>query len=246
MTRRVRGGLVALVVAVVSLLGAAPSLAEPSPGDSADGAPLYGCLGDVDAYGAPGACQLGVQVLSPVCDDDVPKLRYKVDAVGTPQDTVSITWINPTGSGDVVYSDLPLEGTVDWPGAVVGSDGRGVDWPGWHQASDGSWVAGDEYGWVRPSAQVKFTVNTDAVVSVDYPASSPACATEPVRSEVLAAGDVPGAVSGAARGVSSEVLAATGSTVTPFLAVGGALVLLGGVALVTVTVLRRRVSAGQR
>ena len=42
------------------------------------------CINPTDAYGAPRACQLDVQVLTPVCDNEVPKLKYKVDAVGTP------------------------------------------------------------------------------------------------------------------------------------------------------------------
>ena len=57
-----------------------------------------------------------VKLLTPICDNDVPKLKYEVVAVGSPNKTVTITWVNPDGA-DVVQSGLPLSGTVLWPGA---------------------------------------------------------------------------------------------------------------------------------
>ena len=45
-----------------------------------------------------------------------------------------------------------------WPGAVVGPDGKGIDWPGWTKQANGTWVQGDEFSWVNPSAQVLFTM----------------------------------------------------------------------------------------
>lgn len=213
-------GAAALLLASVGL---APSVASaapaPSPSASDD------CTRGVDDYGAPLPCELDVTVLTPVCDNDVPKLRYAVTAVGSTRDTVDITWVNPQGD-DVVLADLPLTGTVLWPGAVVGADGSGADWPGW-RLEGGTWVQGDEYDWVRPDVTVRFDVNPTATVTVDYPPSSPQCLTAPPRTEVLAAGD------DAER---SEVLAATGAQVGLLAAAAGGLVALGAGAVA----LRRR------
>ncbi|GCE77171.1 peptidase [Cellulomonas biazotea] len=210
--------------AVLGVPAVASAAVAPSPSPSG---PLYGCLGDTDEYGAPLPCDLTVTLLQPVCDNDVPKLSYAVDAKGTPNTTVTITWVNPSGAS-VVQSGLPLTGTVLWPGAVVGPDGKGADWPGWTQLADGSWVEGDEFDWVRPSVTVNFAVNPEATMSVGYPPSSPQCLTNPGGSEVLAAP------------VSNQVLSATGSEAGPLLWIGGALLVVGAGVVTVVTIQRRR------
>lgn len=202
-------------LAVTAAVGAALLLAAPSA--HAD-----------DSY-VPPEPTIDLTVLSPVCDGDVPYLEYAVDVTGTDNDTVTITWQNPTGD-DVVQSGLPLSGRVIWPGAVVGPDGRGADWPGW-RLEDGEWVEGDEFDWVRPSVEVLFEVNPEAVVSVDYPPSSPDCATNPPgesepppaqqvsNPETSASSDAPG-------------LAATGTTVGLYAAIAGGLAVIGAAILV--------------
>jgi len=241
MTRLLRAAVVAFIAVLVGLAGALPSTAAvttpaPSPSPSSSG-PVYGCLDPVDEYGAPRQCQLTLSVLAPVCDNDVPKLRYKVVAVGSPNTTVTITWVNP-GGDDVVYADQPLEGTVLWPGAVEGPDGRGIDWPGWSQLADGSWVQGDEYDWVRPSVSVLFQVNPEATVSVAYPPSSPSCVTDgvlPVDDEVLAVDDEV-----LSDNPTAAVLSATGSDSGPLLVAGAGLVVVGALTVALVAVSRRR------
>jgi hypothetical protein len=227
MARLIRGALVATIAVLVGLGGTLPAQAvvvpKPSPSVEVNDA----CVNPTDSYGVQRVCELDVQVLTPVCDNEVPKLRYKVVAVGTPNTTVTITWVNPTGP-DVVYADLPLEGTVNWPGAVQDSTGRGIDWPGWTQLADGSWVEGDEFDWVRPSVSVLFQVNPEATVSVGYPPSSPSCNTNPPGEEVLASNPT------------TAVLSATGSDAGPLAALGAGLVGIGALAVALVAIARRR------
>ncbi|QAY64858.1 LPXTG cell wall anchor domain-containing protein [Xylanimonas allomyrinae] len=128
---------------------------------------------------------LALTVLDPICDGDVPYLRYAVVPTGTPNTTVTITWLNPNGP-DVVLPNLPLTGRVRWPGAEVDAQGRAVDWPGWRLEGD-TWVEGDEYDWVRPSVDVKFVVNPEATTTVAYPPSSPSCSTNPPGSTPMTA-----------------------------------------------------------
>jgi hypothetical protein len=228
-----RGAVVALIAVLVGLGGALPSTAAvaPNPSPSASET-VYGCLEPVDEYGVPRECDLNLTYLVPVCDNEVPKLTYKVAPIGTPNKTVTVTWINPTGP-DVVLSDLPLEGTINWPGAVEGPDGRGIDWPGWTQLADGSWVQGDEYDWVRPGVDVKFEVNPSDTVTIAYPPSSPNCNTNPPGEEVLASQVL-------SSGPTSAVLSSTGSEVGPLAAAAAGLVVVGALVMSLVAIARRR------
>ncbi|GIG22679.1 hypothetical protein Cch01nite_34030 [Cellulomonas chitinilytica] len=241
MSKILRACVIAALTAGVALGAPGVALAAVDPSQEATQAPSpsatpkattpavtptggqFGCLGETDDYGVPLPCELHLTLLSPVCDNDVPKLRYVAEAIGSPNTTVTITWLNP-GGANVVQSGLPLSGTVLWPGAVVGPDGKGADWPGWRQLADGTWVQGDEFDWVRPAVSVLFQVNPEATVSVAYPPSSPNCATNPPGAEVLAA--------------SNEVLSATGTDAAPLLIGAVALVTVGG--LVLAFVARRR------
>jgi len=228
-----RGALAALLAALVGFFLAAPSVAADAgtqgASQSPSAEPQFGCLGATTSYGAPLPCQLDVKVLEPICDNDVPYLGYAVQAVGSPNTTVTITWRNPNGR-DVVYANLPLTGRVLWPGAVVDSAGNPVDWPGWTKKADGTWVEGDQFDWVRPSVQVHFKVNPEATVTVAYPPATPQCNDNPPSSQVLA--DNP---------PSSQVLATTGAdgTRTVLLAALG-LVLAGALAVTFAIVTRRR------
>ncbi|ROS21754.1 peptidase [Cellulomonas sp. PhB150] len=262
MARIAKVGLAALAALALMLLAPGQAMAsgavraaDPTPSQSA-AAPtpsptVYGCLVGEDEYGTKLPCELRVEVLTPICDNEVPKLRYKVVAVGSPNTKVKITWVNPSGP-DVVQADLPLEGTVLWPGAVQDASGRGIDWPGW-RLENGVWVEGDEFDWVRPSVSVLFQVNPEMTVSVAYPPSSPQCLTNPPSStpsptpttpdtEVLVDNPTPNPST-----PDTEVLvdnplppevAATGSNVAPLLI--GAGILVGGGLLVVLLVNRQR------
>jgi hypothetical protein len=227
MARLIRGALVATIAVLVGLGVTMPANAAVAPSPSPSVEQNDACVNPTDSYGVKRVCDLDVQVLTPVCDNEVPKLRYKVVPTGTPNKTVTITWVNPSGQ-NVVYADLPLEGTVNWPGAVEDSSGRGIDWPGWTQKPDGSWVQGDEYDWVRPSVTVHFKVNPEATVTVAYPPSSPSCNTNPPGEEVLASNP------------KAAVLSATGSDAGPLAALGAGLVVIGAGAVALVAIARRR------
>ncbi|WP_068203714.1 LPXTG cell wall anchor domain-containing protein [Isoptericola dokdonensis] len=169
MRARAAAGTVLAATLVLGGAGTAVADVEPSPEESPSA--------EVDGYAPPPV--LTVDVLEPICDGDVPYLRYAVDVenLEDPPDTVDITWVNPEGD-DVVQAGLPLTGRVLWPGAEVGPEGEALDWPGWSFV-DGEWVVGDEFDWVRPSVSLEFEVNPTATATVGYPEASPACATPP-------------------------------------------------------------------
>lgn len=205
---------------LLASLGLAPAAASATPAPTP---PVDDCTRGADDYGAPLPCELRVDAAYPVCDEDVPRLRYAVTAIGSAGATVDITWVNPAGD-DVVYTDQPLSGSVLWPGAVVGPAGEPLDWPGWRLAG-GAWVEGDEYDWVRPEVTVRFDVNPSSTVTVAYPPSSPQCAAVPPRADVLSA-----------PAEESEVLAVTGAQAGLLAAGAAGLVALGAGAVA----LRRR------
>ena len=155
-----------------------------------------------------GAPSLNVAVREPVCDNDVPYLRYEVQVSNSTDTTVDITWINPSGTS-VVYPNQPLSGRVLWAGAFTDSQGNGTDWPGWRQLADGTWVQGDEFDWVRPQVNVQFEVNPTQVVTVAYPPSSPLCnpnPENPPRTALPATG-----ANGTSLGLVAAVLGVTGA-----------------------------------
>jgi len=184
-------------------------------------------------YPEPEEPTLTAEIFQPVCDGDVPYLRYAVVATGTQNTTVTITWINPSGE-DVVQAGLPLSGRVLWPGAVTDASGNPLDWPGW-RLENGVWVEGDEFDWVRPSVDVKFEVNPELTRTASYPPSSPDCATNPPGETppggstptpgTTAPGPVPGE---AAPPGGSSFLPQTGAEVGTLAAVAAGLVVVGG------------------
>jgi hypothetical protein len=241
----IRTALVAVVTALVVGLGAGPALAgapaSVAPASAiptaVEPAPTDGCAQVAEGYAAPAACQLLVARAAGVCVSDTPVLDYAVVPEGTPNQTVTITWVNPDGA-DVVQSGLPLTGQVLWPGAVV-ENGVAVGWPGRVQAADGSWAEGGPYLWARSAVQILFEVNPSATTTVSYPAATAACAG-PVMSQVLAVDDPATPTSAVlGTGFASAVLAATGRQAEQALAIGG--LLLGtGVLLVVLAARRRR------
>jgi hypothetical protein len=234
-----------VVTALVVGLGAGPALAgapaSVAPASAiptaVEPAPTDGCAQVAEGYAAPAACQLLVARAAGVCVSDTPVLDYAVVPEGTPNQTVTITWVNPDGA-DVVQSGLPLTGQVLWPGAVV-ENGVAVGWPGRVQAADGSWAEGGPYLWARSAVQILFEVNPSATTTVSYPAATAACAG-PVMSQVLAVDDPATPTSAVlGTGFASAVLAATGLQAEQALAIGG--LLLGtGVLLVVLAARRRR------
>lgn len=237
-TRRALVGILAAALVVVG--GAAPALAAPAVPAAAAPAvvdPGDGCDNPApdDGYAPPTRCELTIVRAVGTCLESAPVLDYAVEAIGTSNGTVTITWVNPGGE-DLVQSGLPLSGRVFWPGTVI-MNGVVVDWPGWVQAPDGTWTRHDAYDFTRPEVQVVFEVNPQATTVVSYPPESAACANPPTSVSQVAGVVVTSDVLAAAE-TQSQVLAVTGANSWPLLAVSGALVLLGA-GLVAGTTRRR-------
>ena len=191
-----------------------------------------------DGYVPPEEPTLTAKIFEPICDGDVPYLRYAVVPTGTPNTTVTITWINPSGD-DVVMPDLPLSGRVLWPGAVTDASGAPLDWPGW-RLENGVWVEGDEFDWVRPSVKVKFKVNPELTAVAAYPPSSPNCKTNPDNppgTTTPPPGETTTPTPGAETTPPGGFLPRTGSEIAPLAASAVGLVAAG---VVTVLAVRRR------
>jgi len=186
-------------------------------------------------YGPSDEPTLEVDVLQPICNNDVPYLSYAVSVSDGSVEPVTITWVHPDDpSQNQVESGLPMSGEVRWPGAEVDGAGNPTDWPGWRLEGD-EWVEGDEWDWTRAGVQVIFAVNPEATVTVAYPPSSPSCLTEPPGATTTRTQtDVPPAGQ-----ASSTSLALTGAGVG-WLAAGGATLLILGVA--SVVFARKRAS----
>ena len=228
LTRRVTAVAALLVVSVMT---AGPALADdptltPSPSTSA-GPTGFACLDEKAGYEVSGVCQLIVLKAETVCRGDVPWLDYSLEPEGTPNVTTTLVWGDENGK-HYTMADLPLTGSVMWPGAEVDADGHATDWPGWSLV-DGVWVEHDEWDWVRPQVPLTFHVNPSAQIPASYPEATAPCANPPtVQTAVLAEDD------------RSAVLAMTGSDARHLGLVAAALVVLGGLLIVARSRSRKR------
>lgn len=241
MVRTLRGIIVVLAVALLGFVMAPASVAADNPAPS----PTVNTTGCTDTGEYPAPCVLTVKVQT-FCSEDVPTLTYNAVPEGTPNQTVTITFVNPSGP-DLVFPDRPLSGTLTFPGVVV-TGGKVVDWPGWTQNPDGTWVKGDQYNWVREGMVIHFKVNPEADATAMYPGATAAC--NPPNTEVLDSPDPTPSVTTVTQvladpGQSASVLSATGSNDAPLLAAAIGFIVIGAGAVTFVAISRRRRSATQ-
>ncbi len=113
----------------------------------------------------------------PLCIDDAPYIQYLIVPIGfTPSNTATITWVNTNGVTVRVDTNLPLAGTLVWPGTTFDTNGVVTDWPGW-VFTNGIWVVEDDG--LRPFLTLIASVNpTNATVEL-YPPESPECSPNP-------------------------------------------------------------------
>lgn len=181
---------------------------------------------DSYAPSPPTAPSLSGSTVSPACSADVPWITYSIvrtdpDDVATDH-TVRLVLSDSTHSESFVLGDLVdgrLSGSLLWPGASVGEDGRGDGWPGW-TLSGNEWVQTDEgYAWTRGEITATIEVNQNLSVPLSYPPSTPDCLTAPLSAGVTTAG------------LSLPSTGGDASAYVPFLWAGGALVIGGGTLL---------------
>jgi len=115
------------------------------------------------------------------CSDNTPYVRYSVKAENfAPSGLLTIRWIDSANRVVATQTDMPLNGTVLWPGAVVDAGNKPTDWPGWI-FQNGQWQQGnDGFELTRPSVTMQFTLNPTQSVTVNYPLASAGCNASPV------------------------------------------------------------------
>ncbi|UUF13898.1 MULTISPECIES: gliding motility-associated C-terminal domain-containing protein [Flavobacterium] len=131
---------------------------------------------------------------TPICVNDVPYIDYVVTPGNfTPVNGVTIAWANAQNTVITTMTDLPLSGRVSWPGAVVNEAGNGIDWPGWIFENN-KWVQGaDGFESLRPTVNLKISVNPSESITVNYPPADPYCIARPTFA-IVANDDNPPAI----------------------------------------------------
>ncbi|MDR7371930.1 gliding motility-associated C-terminal domain-containing protein, partial [Flavobacterium aquidurense] len=114
------------------------------------------------------------------CSNDVPYVSYNVTADNfTPNNLLTIKWIDSANNVVATQTNLPLSGNILWPGAVVDNNGIGIDWPGWLLAN-GQWIEGaDGFEKTRTGVTMQFSLNPTVDVVVNYPPATPQCNARP-------------------------------------------------------------------
>ncbi|RYF20855.1 MAG: gliding motility-associated C-terminal domain-containing protein, partial [Flavobacteriales bacterium] len=114
------------------------------------------------------------------CSNNVPYVNYNVVADNfTPTGLLTIKWIDSANNVVATQTNLPLNGNILWPGAVVDGSGNGVDWPGWILAN-GEWTEGaDGFENTKRQVTIQFSLNPTQDVIVEYPAPTAGCNAQP-------------------------------------------------------------------
>jgi LPXTG-motif cell wall-anchored protein len=133
-------------------------------------------------------------VLEPVCESDVPYIKWGANLVGDyPAGTpITVTLLsNPSGTDsknaakytkqEAQFDTTSTSGLVIYPGASE-SGGVATDWPGWKEspAGSGNWVVDPTDQYRRTGILVRLSVNPSAQAIVSYPLAKPDCANPPV------------------------------------------------------------------
>lgn len=226
--------ILSFIAAAVLVVGAplAASAVDEPPGatDSAGTGDTAGTADDTLGYTprTPQQPTLAGTTVAPSCAADAPWIDYSVLLVD-PQNlstghTATLVLSDGTRSTTLtlgtVTAGVPLTGRVLWPGASVGSDGRGNGWPGWAYV-DGQWTTSDDnFGWTRGDITATVEVNPSLAVALSYPPSSPNCRTAPadIRAAAAAGAALP------ATGGDIALAAGVGVAGAGLIAMGGALV----------------------
>ncbi|KAF2509931.1 T9SS type B sorting domain-containing protein, partial [Flavobacterium zhairuonense] len=114
------------------------------------------------------------------CSNDVPYVSYNVTPDNfTTNNLLTVKWIDSDNNVVATQTNLPLSGSILWPGAIVDSNGIGVDWPGW-LLTNGQWTEGaDGFEKTRTGVTMEFSLNPTVNVVVSYPPATPQCNARP-------------------------------------------------------------------
>jgi uncharacterized repeat protein (TIGR01451 family)/gliding motility-associated-like protein len=117
---------------------------------------------------------------SSYCSNNTPYVSYNVVADNfTPTGLLTINWIDSANNIVATQNNMPLSGTVLWPGAVVDGSNNPTDWPGWI-LTGGQWLQGnDGFELTRPAVTMQFTLNPTKSVVVNYPGAASGCNAMP-------------------------------------------------------------------
>jgi gliding motility-associated-like protein len=131
-----------------------------------------------------------------ICINDIPYLTYSVKPINFTSDNVlTIEWSDSNNNTISTMTNMPLNGQVLWPGAVVDQNGNGMDWPGW-VFTNNQWIeTADGFEGLRPKATLTFTLNPTHKIEVNYPPADPYCTSRP-KFVIDAVNDLTGPING--------------------------------------------------
>ncbi len=114
------------------------------------------------------------------CSDNAPYVSYTVTGDNfVPTGLLTINWIDSANKIVATQTNMPLNGSVLWPGAIVDANKKATDWPGWILVG-GQWIEGnDGFELTRPAVKMQFSLNPTKTVVVNYPSAISGCNAMP-------------------------------------------------------------------
>ncbi|OXA84096.1 T9SS type B sorting domain-containing protein [Flavobacterium hercynium] len=116
------------------------------------------------------------------CSNDAPYVSYTAFSDNTIRigaKVLTINWIDSANNIVATQTNMPLSGSVLWPGAAIDGNNKATDWPGWI-FSNGQWSEGiDGFELTRPAVTMQFILDQTTSVTVNYPRPTANCNAKP-------------------------------------------------------------------
>lgn len=107
------------------------------------------------------------------CDKNVPYVSYTITGDNfTPTGLATINWIDSANNVVATQTNMPLNGSVVWPGIILDSNNNRTNWPGW-TLINGQWTqTSDGFELTTTGITMQVVLGTTKSVSINHPCNS--------------------------------------------------------------------------
>jgi hypothetical protein len=138
-----------------------------SVGDSLSDSVAYPAVPEECEPGSPEPPPPAEVRVTPACRSGIPVVRYEIEVSGDSSGSVGLTFTDLDGNTVGQFSDQPLTGSVEYPGASQSPR----DWPGWVKTSGGDWVRDPSDRRLGDGGVLEVEIGPTLTASVAYPAT---------------------------------------------------------------------------
>lgn len=107
------------------------------------------------------------------CDKNVPYVSYTITGDNfTPTGLATINWLDSANNVVASQTNMPLNGSVTWPGIVLDNNNNRANWPGW-TLLNGQWIqTSDGFELTTTEITMQVVLGATKTVLVNHPCNS--------------------------------------------------------------------------